>query len=105
MRLNNKIPGGNVCEAKVKSKMPGDNHTNVEIASNPDTEDDSPYSSVPLPNVSDEEQKTADYLTEWMTDVMDLSKNIVEELQNKFGGDLPDCEFKEKNDRPNTTDG
>ena len=34
---------------------------------------------------------------------MDPSRNIVEELQNKFGDDLPECEFKEKNERPNTT--
>ena len=68
------MPGEIVCQAEIKTELPGDDHKdsqnvqNIEIANHADTEDDSPYSSVPLPNFSDEEQKTADNLVDWMNE-------------------------------------
>ena len=41
---------------------------------------DSPYSSVPLPEFSDEEQKTAEYLADWIKAVADHDRNIVTAL-------------------------
>ena len=39
--------------------------------------DDSLHSSAPLPDFSDEEQKTAEYLAEWIKGVADLDRDIV----------------------------
>jgi len=62
-------------------------------------EDDSPYSSVPLPDFNDEEQKTAKYLIDWKKALMDPNRNIVRELQEEFGDNLPECEHAEDKER------
>ena len=58
--------------------------------------DDSPYSSAPLLDFSDEEQKIAEYLAKWIKGVADLDRDVVSELQEMFGKNFPECKVGKK---------
>ena len=57
---------------------------------------DSPYSSVPLLDFSDEEQKTTEYLADWIKAAADPDRDIVSELQERFGKNFPECKVGKK---------
>ena len=81
-----------VCERKDKIER------KKQIPSKEDTEDD-PYSCLPLPDFSDDEQKTAEYFADWKKAVLDPDRDIVKELQDKFGDEFPECQFEMKPER------
>ena len=67
------------------------------IHSKEDTEYD-PYSCLPCPDFSEDEQKTAEYFADWKKIVTDPERDIVKELQDKFGDEFPECQFEMKSE-------
>merc|ERR1712106_58940 len=61
---------------------------------------DDPYSSLPLPDFSEDEQKTAEYLAGWKKAVTNPKTDIVKELQEKYADEIPGCDLQTETDKP-----